>query len=443
MRALREGLRQLGRYPSAVVGLGLIVLLLGLAIYTVFAIPYGEAIRLWRGGEEVWAENPRNALPSWVNLFRPRDLPGTIVRDSREGAGTSKSRGGQGEGRVEISFAFDYEHSSFPSELTLFFEASYEARRPSVALFWQTPDGREIPLGERSVAARERYNISLDRLLERQLGAAPEVGLFADPATGNPLSGRYRLRLEGLLFEEGSDLDAKLVVYGRVHGLAGTDHRRRDLMIALLWGVPIAMAFGLLAAVGSTITTMIIAAAGAWYGRWIDASIQRITEVNMILPPLAILIMVGTFYSRSIWVMLGVIIALGIFSGGIKTYRAIFLQVKESPYLEAARSYGAGNLRIVFLYMIPRIVPVLIPGFVILIPSLIFLEATLAVLGLGDPVLPTWGKVLYDAFQNGALYKGYYYWVLEPAVLLMLAGLGFALLGFALDRIFNPKLREL
>jgi peptide/nickel transport system permease protein len=60
------------------------------------------------------------------------------------------------------------------------------------------------------------------------------------------------------------------------------------------------------------------------------------------------------------------------------------------------------------------------------------------VLGLGDPVLPTWGKMIDDAKSNGALYNGYYYWVLQPAALLMLTGLGFAMVGFALDRIFNP-----
>jgi peptide/nickel transport system permease protein len=83
----------------------------------------------------------------------------------------------------------------------------------------------------------------------------------------------------------------------------------------------------------------------------------------------------------------------------------------------------------------------LIPGLVAGIPAYVFLEASLAVLGLGDPVLPTWGKVIQDAQSNGALYMGLYYWVLEPAILLMITGLAFAMLGFALDRIFNPRLR--
>jgi peptide/nickel transport system permease protein len=121
----------------------------------------------------------------------------------------------------------------------------------------------------------------------------------------------------------------------------------------------------------------------------------------------------------------------------------MFLQVREMPYIEAAHTYGASDLRIIFQYMMPKIAPVLIPAFVTLIPSFVFLEASLAVLGLGDPSLPTWGKVLNDAYTEGALYKGYVYWVLEPAFLLMLTGLGFATIGFALDRIFNPRLREI
>jgi len=278
----------------------------------------------------------------------------------------------------------------------------------------------------------------------------PEIALFAkegttDSKTIKPqvLKGKYQLVIEGLTFEAGSTLDAKLVIYGQTYGVAGTDHKRRDLMIALLWGTPIALAFGFLAAVGSTLITFSIAAIGTYFGGWLDAGIQRLTEINSVLPTLPILILIGTFYTRNIWVILGVVIALGIFSLSIKSYRSMFLQVREMPYIEAASTYGASKLRIVFQYMMPKIAPVLIPTFVTQIPSFVFLEASLAVLGLGDPVIPTWGKILNDAYANGALYKGYYYWVIEPAVLLMITGLGFAVIGFALDRIFNPRLREM
>ncbi len=95
-----------------------------------------------------------------------------------------------------------------------------------------------------------------------------------------------------------------------------------------------------------------------------------------------------------------------------------------------------------FRYLIPRVIPVLIPTFVTAIPGYVFLEAALAFLGLGDPVIPTWGKVLNDS-NISALLQGHYYWVLQPAILLMVTGFGFALVGFALDRIFNPRLRTL
>ncbi|MEX0959545.1 MAG: ABC transporter permease [Burkholderiales bacterium] len=435
-------LRQLREYPSAVVGLAIIAFLIGISIYTVIAIPYSQALELWRGGEQ-WQMHPQSARPAWANLFSAQKLPSTIVVDSEAAPVTQETfAGGR---RLSIPLAFDYEYGAFPSEINIFLRADYDEFEPFVRLTWHTPDGREIPMGGHRISRDHRISVSQDWSLERRLGQPTHIGLLAAPDGLSPelLPGRYELRIDALLFEEDATLEADLVLYGRVHGLAGTDHQRRDLMVALLWGTPVALAFGLIAAVGTTITTLIIAAFGVWFGGWIDAAIQRITEVNMILPVLPILVMIGTLYSTNIWLMLGVVVALGIFSAGIKMYRAMLLPIRESAYIEAARAYGAGHTRIVLRYMIPRILPVLIPGFVTLIPSFVFLEASLAVLGLGDPVLPTWGKVLNDAQTQSALYNGYYYWVLEPAALLMLTGLGFAMLGFALDRIFNPRLRAM
>lgn len=448
MNRLKGALRDLTNYPSAIAGLLIIGFLIVLAIYTLLAIPYGEAIRLWRGGEDVWQEYPKNAPPAWTNVLTRANLPETIALGSADGTAVKENVDLGDLDEILISFEFDYEYDDFPQELILFLQAQYDEKQPHVSIMWFTPDGREIRIGELSARSSETYRFAQDERLQRRLGGlSPEKGLFVDPNSDpdnpTPLKGTYQMEVSGILFEAGDDLDARFISYGKVHGIAGTDHRRRDLMVALLWGTPIALAFGLLAAVGTTVTTMTIAALGVWFGGIIDSTIQRITEVNLILPVLPILIMVGTFYSRSIWLMLGVVILLSIFGSGIKTFRAVFLQVKESPYIEAAQAYGAGNWRIVVYYLIPRIVPLLIPQLVVLIPTFVFLEASLAVLGLGDPVLPTWGKVIDDANSQGALYNGYYYWVLQPAALLMLTGLGFSMVGFALDRIFNPRLRGL
>ncbi len=461
MTALRRTLAALSQYPSAVAGLAIIAAMVLFSIYVVIAIPYSEAIDLWRGGEGVWLENPRTAKPKWVNLFPGVNLPETMVlgpagesddasADAPADASVQKERQAVSEEMTDVitTFTFDYSADDFPQEISLFLTSEHERKRPLVSLTWLTPDGREIRIADVTVEGPVTVRFSQEEKLARRLdGERAEIGLFADPASDQddpmPLKGTYRLVAAGLVFEDDADVDARLVVYGQVYGLAGTDHLRRDLMLALMWGMPVALAFGLLAAVGTSVSTFIVAAIGVWFGGIVDAAIQRITEVNLILPALPILIMVGLFYSRSIWVMLAVIIALSVFSSGIKTSRAVFLQIKESPYFEAARAYGAGNFRIIFLYLIPRLIPTLVPGFVVAIPSFVFLEATLAVLNLGDPLLPTWGKVLSDARVNDALYQGNYYWVLEPAALLLVSGLGFSMVGFALDRVFNPRLRDL
>jgi peptide/nickel transport system permease protein len=444
MNTVRRSFTELTRYPSALFGLAIVAALIGLSVYTLLTIPYDEAIRLWRGGEDIWYKTPKNAQPVWASWWPGPDQPETLALNSQAGGALKTTRAITGGADIAIVFPFDYNYDGFPQELAVYFTSQFLEKQPYISLTWHTPDGREIRIGDFSIRQTETFRLSQDeRLIRRLKGIAPEQGLFADPnsATPVPLKGRYELRVAGLVFEEGADVDAEFVLYGQVHGLAGTDHRRRDLMVALLWGTPVALAFGLLAALGTTITTMVIAAVGVWFGGWVDDAVQRITEVTLILPFLPILIMVGTLYSRSIWLMLGVTILLSVFGGAIKGYRAIFLQVKEAPYIEAARAYGASAWRIIYFYLIPRIVPILIPQLVSVIPTFVFLEATLAVLGLGDPVLPTWGKVIDDARANGALFQGHYYWVLLPSVLLMVTGLAFAMVGFALDRVFNPKLR--
>lgn len=449
---LRGAFKELLRYPSALAGLVVIFLLVVVSIYTVVKIPYSEAISLWRGGEEIWGDVPKLASPAWFNHFTSKKQPLTIKLTSEDpGVERNQSQIGDDLWVDDVVYTFDFSYDDFPQEVAITLYGTFANKAPYVSAVWVRPDGKEIRLADVAVEGGKRvYRVSQDEKLGRKLKLPPNmdpvVGLFAeDPMAESPkpMKGQYQVRLEGTLFEADATLESKVVVYGTVYGWAGTDHLRRDLGIALLWGTPVALSFGLLAAMGTTVLTLLIAAIGVWYGGWVDALIQRITEVNLVLPILPILIMIGVFYTRSLWAMLGVIILLSIFGASIKTNRAIFLQVKAQPYIEAARAYGASDWRIIFFYMVPRIIPTIIPSLVTLIPSFVFLEASLAVLGLGDPVLPTWGKIIDDARANGALYQGWYYWVLEPSFLLMVTGIGFAMLGFSLDRVFNPRLREL
>jgi len=445
MKKFFAGIKQ---YPSAIIGLIMILFLVVLSIYVVVTIPYNEAIKYWRGGEDVIGDVPKTARPIYTNWFSSKKLPETLVINSADPeAGIEKTvvEVAKDMWDIQMVLEFDYPYDDFPQELQVVLTATYKEKSPFVTLTWYFPDGESIKIADISARRSETVRFDLqDRLVRNLDGLPPRIGLLMIPGSDPPevQQGTYELHIDTIIFEEDSDIEARFISMGQVHGVAGTDHRRRELSMALLWGAPIALSFGLLAALGTTFTTMFIAAVGVWFGGVTDEIIQRITEIYMVLPFLPILIMVGVFYSRSIWTMLVVVIILSIFGAAIKNYRAIFLQIKEAAYIEAARSYGAGNWRIISRYLVPRIVPILIPGLVSAIPAYVFLEASLALLGLGDPVLPTWGKLINDAQMNGALYNGYYYWVLQPAALLMITGLGFAMIGFALDRIFNPKLRE-
>ena len=444
MNAFKASVKNLFYYPSAVLGILVIFMLVFTAAYAMVKIPYNEAIRLWRGGEEVWYQNPKFAPPAWINYFSSKKYSESFaVRTSDGGITKEVTPGAEGTASIVANYTFDFHYDYLPQDMILYLTSTYAEKQPFLSVEWVTPDGRTIRITNKAIMQKESYRFAQDDRLKTRLKTEDVIpALFTDPETGALIKGPYQLLVTGTTFEPGSDMDIEFVFHGQVFGLAGTDHARRDLVVPLLWGAPIALAFGLLASLGTSIMTMVIAAIGSWYGGWLDELIQRITEVNLVLPFLSILIMIGTFYSRSIWVILGATIALSIFTGAIKSFRSIFLQVKESMYIEAARAYGASGSRIVFFYLIPRMIPLLIPGLVSAVPAFVFLEASLALLGLGDPVLPTWGKIIQDANSNGALYRGYYYWILEPAILLMFTGLGFAMLGFALDRIFNPRLRD-
>jgi peptide/nickel transport system permease protein len=161
----------------------------------------------------------------------------------------------------------------------------------------------------------------------------------------------------------------------------------------------------------------------------------------MILPVVAIAVLFYAFYGLDMWIVLLIIVVLNAFGSPIKSFRSAFIQVREAAYIEAAQAYGAKNSRIIFRYMVPRILPVLIPQLVTLVPSFIFLEATLGILKVESFATPTWGKIIHEALAHGAVW-GSKFWVLEPIGLLLLTGFAFSMMGAALERVLNPRLQE-
>ncbi|MEM1509526.1 MAG: ABC transporter permease [Thermofilaceae archaeon] len=475
MSSTREGrgkgiIKEVLSYKSGAIGIGILIFLVFLSIYTILVIPYDKAIRMWRGQEAMWIDNPRTAAPEWIQFFSSKRLPKTILLDSRvRSPYVSKAEieiPGLDMKKIVLEFRFTYDFDELPSEFNVFLFSNFSGvGAPLVTINWIKPSGDSITIVKYGLGApddklyisisnnilktltsfySEKYSVNTSErltVLKLLFGKVDETSL--EGGEFEVEKGTYKLVIEAVVFGAQTGFDARAVVYGTVHGPAGTDHLRRPLEIPLLWGAPIALAFGLTASLLTTFIQLLIATISGWYGGWVDSLIQRITEVYMVLPFLPFLIMISVFYKLDIWVILAVVIVLSIFGGGIKGTRALVMQIKEYPYIEAAQAYGASDFRIILFYIIPKILPPVIPGLVSAVPGYVFLEASLSFLGLGDPFLPTWGKVLNDANTNGALYRGLYYWVLEPAIMLMITSFAFAFLGFALDKIVNPRLREM
>lgn len=473
MVSLRELLKSALGEPRAekgtIAGMVILAILVGISLYAILAFPYHEVVNRWNT-VEVWEDYPRNALPEWVNIFRARKLPETIIVDSRvEDARVAKevTTAGNDVRDFRVSMIFDYAYDELPSEILLRLTFSGNlTRRALVTLAWINPDGIVLFQKRLALAGNYSYNISKDRgLLEElrqklitMLGEEPNYPadvtalLFSvwdetilSKSSVQVSKGRYKVEIEAMIMDPQVDMNAKLIVYGRVYGIAGTDGYRRDLWVGVIWGTPIALAFGLAAALLVTLGQMLVGAISAWFGGILDFTIQRLTEIFMNIPFLPLLIMISFIYRLDLWTLLLVIVGLSLLGSGVKVARSLFLALKEAPYIEAAKAYGARDSRIITFYMIPKVLPTLVPNLITSVPYYVFLEASLAIIGVSGTLrsVVTWGRILNEAFSAGALYLGLYHWVLIPSLFLFFTSLGFALVGLGLERSLNPRLKEI
>ena len=124
MKKFFAGIKQ---YPSAIIGLLMILFLVVLSIYVVISIPYNEAIQYWRGGEDVIGDVPRTARPTYVNWFTSKKLPETLVIDSADPeAGIEKTvvEVAKDMWDIQMVFEFDYPYDDFPQELQVVLTAT-------------------------------------------------------------------------------------------------------------------------------------------------------------------------------------------------------------------------------------------------------------------------------------------------------------------------------
>jgi peptide/nickel transport system permease protein len=459
-QTIKRFIKELRRYPSAMIGISILFLFIIGSMYAIIFYPYATAGAAWNSSSFIEKSyDPRTANPVWVNFFRKNDLPESIHLDSNmpEVIRTDYISG-ENPGKT-FTFTFEYPYGGdIPQDILFFYDPKIERKNPFSTITWVKPDGTQIDFSGNAVRKTITYDLR-EKISARKLlsvnpnwkewyiidgveATSPFWLLFAQPESTTPAiqTGTYQIIVDVLMFEPDADIDIEVKIVGQVYGLAGTDYMRRDLMFPLLWGMPFVILLGLIGAVSTTTLAMFVAAISVWYNGWVDTLIQRLTEANMILPVLAISILVHVIFQVDMMIVIGIVIIMNVFSSPTKIFRSAFLQIKDAPYIEAARVYGASNSQLIFRYMIPRIIPILIPQLVILIPSYVFLEATFGLFNIRS-LYPTWGRVIYEALNNGAMY-GSKFWVLEPLFLLLLTGFAFTLLGSALDRVLNPKLNK-
>jgi len=233
----------------------------------------------------------------------------------------------------------------------------------------------------------------------------------------------------------------RLVVVGGCYGLLGTDVYGRDLLQGVLYGVRWALVIGLLVSVASVLWGGVYGVVGGYFGGVVDEVLLRVAQIVYSMPVLPILILLSALLKPSIWYLVLLLIVFGWPSTALVT-RSMALQVKEEVYVEAARAIGASHARIVLFYVLPQVLPYLFASIALSVPGAVLTEAALSFLGLTDPSVITWGKILSEAEAAAATINGYWWWVLPPGLMITLVGATFILLGYSLDAVLNPRLRR-
>jgi peptide/nickel transport system permease protein len=221
----------------------------------------------------------------------------------------------------------------------------------------------------------------------------------------------------------------------------GTDELGRDVFRATLEGARLSLLIGLVAtAISIGVGATIGIAAGYRLGLT-DGVLMRITDFFLVLPALPLIIVLAALFGQST-VVLVLVIGLTSWASTARIVRSQVLSLRERQFITRIRSLGATDYRIVTSHILANVLPLIFANTVLVIAGSILAEATLAFLGLGDPVHVSWGTMLHFAFDSGATGRGAWWYVLPPGIGIVLVVLGFILAGHTLDRILNPRLRN-
>jgi peptide/nickel transport system permease protein len=198
------------------------------------------------------------------------------------------------------------------------------------------------------------------------------------------------------------------------------------------------------AAIAVTIGTLLGVLAG-FMGGVVERVVSVASDWFLVVPFLPIAILVVTLAGSSAEsVPLGragiLALVIGCFgwAGTTRVVRSEVLSLRERAYVDRARALGASSIHNMRSHILPNVMPLVFANGVLFVSGAILAETTLAFLGLGDPLRPSWGQMLSNSYANDAMSTGAWWYFVMPGLCVTLVVMGFALVGYALEALVDP-----
>ena len=221
--------------------------------------------------------------------------------------------------------------------------------------------------------------------------------------------------------------------------LLGTDNMGRDILSRIIYGSQISLKVSLASVAIATAAGVLLGVAAGYFGGITDAVISRILEVMLSFPEVLLALLIMSILGSS---LNNIMLAIGIVYTPIfaRIARGAVLSVKDSLYVEAARSIGVRDVTIIVRHVLPNILSPILVQVTLSLAFAILSEAALSFLGIGvEPDIPSWGIML----NNGKAWIEIAWWVgVFPGIAIALAVLGFNILGDGLRDVLDPRLRN-
>jgi peptide/nickel transport system permease protein len=220
----------------------------------------------------------------------------------------------------------------------------------------------------------------------------------------------------------------------------GTTYYGQDVLSQVIVGSRSALIVGFVAAFFLSFIGTNIGLISGYFGGRVDTVLMRLTDVAFGIPFLPFAIVLIAVSRPSIWNIIVTICCL-LWRTTARVIRSQVLSLKERPFIKAAKVSGAGHLRILYLYLLPNVLPMSLLYVALGISWATLSEASLSFLGFGDPRVISWGQMLHYAFVTGAARSGWWV-VLAPGFCITLFSLSGFMVGYFYEEVVNPRLRK-